>query len=328
MNRGRKIVLWAGVAVAGAAVILMLTVLRKEKPVTLTGVVIRQDSDPRKQVPITGVEITALDGVALRNGISDSSGLFHLSLRPGVKRDQPLLLMFRHPDYKPLDLSQPFEKNMLYVFRMSPIASTARAVPSGPRRFIAQVSIRYTVKTSTAEDIGSAMKTFEVANTGNVECKGQKPCSPDGRWKAAAGAMSLDAGEGNEFRNPRVSCIAGPCPFTKIDSDGLADGGRVFNVAVRDWSDPATFLIEAEVVHPMTGDTVRESFPAILGRTLNFTLPPEAEGVSIEAEVDGTRVVFPLGPDSCLSWAECNVKFAKDGTSTYRCELKPDSEFR
>ena len=97
------------------------------------------------------------------------------------------------------------------------------------------------------------MKTFEVANTGNVECRGRKPCSPDGRWKAAAGAMSLDAGPGNEFRNPRVSCIAGPCPFTKIDSDGLANGGRVFNVAVRDWSDPATFLIEAEVVHPMTG---------------------------------------------------------------------------
>ena len=78
----------------------------------------------------------------------------------------------------------------------------------------------------------------------------------------------------------------------------------------------------------MTADIVRESFPAILGRTLNFTLPPEAEGVSIEAEVNGTRVVFPLGPDPCLSWAECNVKFEKDRTSTYRCELKPGFEFR
>jgi hypothetical protein len=102
----------------------------------------------------------------------------------------------------------------------------------------------------------------------------------------------------------------------------------VFHVAVRDWSDPATFLIEAEVVHPMTADIVRESFPAILGRTLNFTLPPEAEGVSIEAEVNGTHIVFPLGPDPCLSWAECNVNFEKDRTSTYRCELKPGFEFR
>ena len=172
------------------------------------------------------------------------------------------------------------------------------------------------------------MKTFEVANTGTSSAKVRNPARrmedgkrlPEPCRSTQARAMSSGI--------QRVSCIAGPCPFTKIDSDGLADGGRVFNVAVRDWSDPATFLIEAEVVHPMTGDTVRESFPAILGRTLNFTLPPEAEGVSIEAEVDGTRVVFPLGPDSCLSWAECNVKFAKDGTSTYRCELKPDSEFR
>lgn len=328
MNRKRKIVLWAGAAVASGVLILLLTLSRREKPLTLTGVVIRQDTDPRRQVPITGVEITALNGVALRNGISDSSGLFHLSLRPGLKRGQPILLMFQHPDYKPLNLSQSFEKRMLYVVRMSPIASTARAVPSGPTRFIAQVSIRYSVKTSTAEEIGSAMKTFEVVNTGNVECRGQKPCSPDGRWKAAAGAMSLDAGEGNEFRNPRVSCIAGPCPFTKIDSDGLANGGRVFNVSVRDWSDPATFLIEAEVVHPMTADVVRQSSPAILGRTLNFTLPAEAEGVSIEAEVDGTHVVFPLDPEPCLSWGECNVKIEKDRTSTYRCELKPGFEFR
>ena len=122
MNRKRKIVLWAGVAVASGVLILLLTLSRKEKPVTLTGVVIRQDSDPRKQVPITGVEITAANGVALRDGISDSSGLFHLSLLPGLKKDQPILLMFRHPDYKPLNLSQPFEKKMLYVVRMSPIA--------------------------------------------------------------------------------------------------------------------------------------------------------------------------------------------------------------
>jgi hypothetical protein len=139
--------------------------------------------------------------------------------------------------------------------------------------------------------------------------------------------MTLDAGEGNEFRNPRVSCIAGPCPFTKIDSDGLAENRRVFNVSVRDWSDPTTFLVEAEVVHPMTGDIVRQSYPAILGRNLNFTLPDEAEGVSIEAEINGSRVVFPIGPDLCLSWAKCSVKADKDHASTYRCELKPGFEF-
>jgi hypothetical protein len=328
MSREHRIVIWAGMAAVGAVLVLFLILSRREQPVTLTGVVIRQDTDPRKQVPVTDVEITAANGLALHGSKSDSSGLFHLSLHPGLRRDQPILLKFRHPEYIPLDLSQPVGKNMLYVFRMSPIPRAAIAAPRGPKAVIAQVSIRYSVKTSTAVDIGSAMKTFEVANTGNVECRGQKPCSPDGRWKATAGAMSLDAGEGNAFRNPRVSCIAGPCPFTKIDSNGLAEGGRVFNVSVRDWSDPATFLVEAEVVHPMTGEIIRQSYPAILGRDMNFTLPAEAEGASIEAEVDGSLIVFPLGPELCLSWAECNVKIEKDHTSTYRCELKPGVEFR
>ena len=128
-------------------------------------------------------------------------------------------------------------------------------------------------------DIGSAVKTFEVVNTGNVDVQRSKPLLA--RWKMESDccrAMSLDAGEGNEFRNPRVSCIAGPCPFTKIDSDGLAENGRVFKVSVRDWSDPATFLVEAEVVHPMTGEIVRQSYPAILGRNLNFTLPVRSGG--------------------------------------------------
>jgi hypothetical protein len=328
MIRKHKIVLWVGMAVVGAILIALLTLSRREQPVTLTGVVIRQDSDPRKQVPINDVEITAANGLAPHGSKSDSMGLFHLRLHLGLKRDQPILLMFRHPDYKPLNLAQPVGRNMLYVVRMLPIPSAARDVPSGPTAFIAQVSIRYSVKTSTVVDIGSAVKTFEVANTANVDCRGHDPCSPDGKWRAASAITSLDAGEGNEFRNPRVSCIAGPCPFTKIDSDGLAERDRVFRVSVRDWSDPATFLVEAEVVHPMTGEIIRQSFPAILGRDLNFTVSAGAEGVSIEAEVDGGRIVFPLGPDLCLSWAECNLKVEKDQTSTYRCELKPGFEFR
>jgi hypothetical protein len=319
--------LWAGIAVVGAILIALLTLSRKEQPVTLTGVVIRQDSDPRKQVPITDVEITAANGLAPRGSKSDSVGLFHLRLRPGLKREQPILLMFRHPDYKPLNLTQTVG-NMLYVVRMLPIPSTAREVPNGPTTSIAQVSIRYSAKTSTTVDIGSAVKTFEVTNTGNVDCRGQKPCSPDGKWRATSAAVSLDAGEGNEFRNPRVSCIAGPCPFTKIESNGLAERDRVFRVSVRDWSDPVTFLVEAEVVHPMTGEIIRQSYPAIFGRDLNFTVPVGAEGVSIEAEVNGSRIVFPLGPDLCLSWAECNLKVEKDRANTYRCELKPGFEFR
>lgn len=326
VNRRHKIALWAGIAVIAAALIFLLTLLRKQRPITLTGAVINQDADPRKQAPIVNVEITAANGLALHDGKSDASGLFHLSLHPGLKRGQPITLMFRHPDYKPLDLTQPLA-SMLYVVRMSPLPRAASVNPAGSTTFISQVSIRYSVKTSATVDIGSAVKTFEVINTGNIVCGGQNPCSPDGKWKASSADLSLDAGEGNAFRDPRVSCIAGPCPFTKIDSDDLAENDRVFKVSVRDWSDVATFLVEAEVVHPTTGEIIRQSYPAILGRNLNFTLPVEVEGVSIDAEVNGTRIIFPLGPELCLSWAECTVKAEDDHTRTFRCELKPGYEF-
>jgi hypothetical protein len=172
------------------------------------------------------------------------------------------------------------------------------------------------------------VKAFQVVNEGNVPCNKQPPCSPDGKWKATTGSLSLDAGEGNEFRNMRLSCIAGPCPFTKVEQESLAQDGRRFNVSVRNWSDTTTFLLEAEVVHPMTSDLVRETYPVIFGRALNFSLPPAAEGPSIEADLDGEAIVFPLGPDLIVRWANCHVGVDRGQSKTYRCELKPGYQVR
>ena len=74
---------------------------------------------------------------------------------------------------------------------------------------------------------------------------------------------------------------------------------------------------------------VRLSYPVLFGRALNFTLPPTQEGVSIEADVDGTSMVFPLGPELYLSWADCNARTGADSekTTVYRCELKPGYRF-
>jgi len=97
----------------------------------------------------------------------------------------------------------------------------------------------------------------------------------------------------------------------------------ISRVAAIAWSDTATFLVEAEVVHPMQSDVVRNSYPVIFGDALNFTLPPAAEGVSIQAELNGETIVFPLGPALILSWADCNARINPDQTRVYRCELKP-----
>jgi hypothetical protein len=198
---------------------------------------------------------------------------------------------------------------------------------SGPEVTVGNIRIRYAVKATNTINIGSTARTLEVVNTGDVPCEDRAPCSPDGKWKAKIGSMRLDAGEGQEFQNVRVACIAGPCPFTKIESDGFSRGGRRIDVAVRAWSDTVTFLVEAEVVHTMLSDTIRQAYPSIFGRDMTFTLPVTGQGPSIEAEVNGQQIVFPLGPDLNLSWASCSIQTGSNGTKLYSCELKNGYRF-
>jgi len=189
--------------------------------------------------------------------------------------------------------------------------------------------VRYTVNSQNDQNIGSDAKTFQVVNLGNIPCHHENPCSPDGYWKAAKGSIELDAGADNEFRDARASCIAGPCPFTQIDASGFANGGRKIVASALDWSDTTTFLLEAEVFHTAVVSNVRESYPVVFGRSLSFTLPGSAEGVSLEAEIDGAEMVFPLGPDLYLSWANCAFRTGpnRGKSAVYQCELKPNYRF-
>ncbi len=178
------------------------------------------------------------------------------------------------------------------------------------------------------ENVGSAVKTFEVVNQGNLPCnRHQTACSPDGRWKASSSSIEIDAGAGNEFRDARATCIAGPCPFTRIDANGFAQGGRVIKVTALDWSDTATFLVQAEVFHTSLISEVRISYPVVFGDGFSFTVPPDAEGTSLMAQLGGNEVVFPLGPDLDLSWATCAVRKGMNAmNSIYQCELKQGYE--
>jgi len=308
------------------------------RSLTIQGATIRRDTDPRKELPISGVEIVASDGVNTTAGRSDDTGLFRIPL-PGVAwPGRTISLTFRHPDYKPLNLKIQAGLNLagkrLYVAAMEPGIEAglqeSGAAPNSPSSVVANIRVRYTVNSRIEENIGSAVKTFQAVNRGNVPCGSSPPCSPDGTWKASAGTVTIDAGAGNEFRNARASCIAGPCPFTRIDASGLTSGNRVVTASALDWSDTATFLLEAEVFRDTMASNVRESYPVAFGRALNFTLPPVEEGVSLEADIDNTPMVFPLGPDLYLSWATCTTRKNAQGgeTSTaYRCELKPGFRF-
>lgn len=335
VNR-RKVLLWivAGAAVAAAATLLVLR-HRNWNPgaLTIQGAVIRSDSDTRKQLPIADAIVTASDGVNSASTESDAAGYFKLRIPGVVWPGRIVNLTFRHDGYEPLneDLRAGLRtaRKELTITAMKPTAQQAGAASDGPQSVVSNIRIRYTVNSQAEQNIGSAVRTFQVVNLGNVPCNRQAPCSPDGTWKASRDSLALDAGNGNEFRNVRASCIAGPCPFTRIDSSGYADGGRNITVSALDWSNTATFLVEAEVFRTAFSSNVRESYPVIFGRALNFTVPLTQEGVSIEAEIDGTPMVFPLGPELYLSWANCSSRSSnkEQKPTVYLCELKPDYRF-
>jgi hypothetical protein len=337
---GKKIA-WVAIAVVAAIVSVLVLHLHRLKSISMRqvlieGAVVQSDPDVDNQRPIANVTVTASDGVASATTHSEASGYFKVILQKSVLSRRPVTVTFQHPSYEPFELSVHTGKHgladQLYIVRMVsvPLKRAKANTPQTPATVVSNIRVRYTLNTRTETSVGSAVKTFQVINQGNVPCNHQWPCSPDGRWKAASASVSLDAGADNSFGNVRASCIAGPCPFTRINSSGFIHGGRSITVQAIDWSDTATFLMEAEVYHTAISSNVRELYPVIFGRTLNFTLPPTAEGVSLEGEINGSPMVFPLGPDLNLSWATCTDQTStdQDKTIVYRCELKPGFRFQ
>ena len=335
MKRKRVVALSTLGVVAAAAAIALTMLLHRwgANGVRIQGAVIRRDDDSQRELPIPDVTVTASDGATSATTKSSDSGYFRLPLQRGVWAGKTVILSFSHPDYEPLTINvqSGFRQaaKQLYVAAMVPRPEPKKAGPGRPPIAVTNIRVRYTINTPTEVNIGSAVKTFQVVNRGNVPCNRQSPCSPHGDWKASIGSVSLDAGVDNEFGSVRASCIAGPCPFTQIDSSGFARGGRRITVSALNWSDTATFLVEAEVLHFGINSTVRRSYPSVFGQALNFIVPPTQEGVSLEAEVDGAPMVFPLGPDLYLSWATCTARTdsGEEKTTVYRCELKPGYRF-
>jgi hypothetical protein len=325
MRRAKKaaIVVGAGLGVSG---IVLLARYLTESPRVIQGAVLTADLDPAKQLPLADAHVTLHEGGSSQSVKADDSGFFHFTLGRQINPGQLLMLHITHSEYQPLDLPVPTE-DRLYLARLASIRRSEPAAAAGPETKIDNIVAHYSVNTTTTVNVGSAVKQFEVVNKGNVPCQGQRPCSPDGKWKAATGMAVLDAGKGNEFHNARASCIAGPCPFTRIDDNNFSRDSQILQVSAINWSDTATFLVEAEVFHPTISAALRQSYPVIFDRALTFTLPASAEGVSIEAQLNGQMITFPLGPALYLSWASCQMVVNKDSSRVYRCELKPGYRF-
>jgi hypothetical protein len=336
-TKAKRVIVWTLViAVIAGAGIEGTVQLRRAFPGTMKiqGAVIRKDSDSRKELPISDAVITVSDGENTANAQSDERGYFRLSFPKRYWKGQKLLMSIRHSNFEPLEMK--LEAGLrattqeLYVAQLVPLPERPTELRADHKpSVVSNLRVRYTTNSEEQVNIGSAVRTFQVVNKANVPCGNSPPCSPDAVWRAATGSVSLDAGPGNEFENVRASCIAGPCPFTRIDFSGFMRGGRNITATALNWSDTATFLVEAEVFHTSISSNVRESYPVVFGPTLTFTLPPTHEGASIEADIDGAPMVFPLGPNLYLSWANCSGRTEPeaDKTTVYRCELKPGYKF-
>jgi hypothetical protein len=330
----KRTFLWIMTVIAAAVAVTAVVVrLHTWKPrlTTLQGAVIRSDKDTYKQAPVSGAIITASHGAISVTTRSDPAGYFKITFPQVIWPGEILTIAVSHSEYHTLNFDWHINirhaARRLIVAELKPVAMPVVVPVSGkPLSVVSDIRIRYTVNTPSEESIGSAARTFQVVNEGNVPCNNQGPCSPDGLWKAASNSLTLDAGLGNEYRDVRASCIAGPCPFTRIQTHAQ---GRTIVATAADWSDTATFLLEAEVFHTTIDASVRQSYPVIFDRSLSFTLPPSQEGVAIEAEVNGTAIVFPVGPDVYLDWATCTARTnpGDQKSLVYQCVLKPGYRF-
>jgi hypothetical protein len=322
--RSRIALIWTlltGIVVA----ILLIAVPKIGKVRYITGAVLIADTDPRKQLAIPNAEISGEVGGVTARTWSDARGFFRLTWPKGLWWGQELRLTFKHANYQPGAVTDTLT-HQIYLARLTPV--NGNPTPAGSTVTLSNLRVRYSVKSITTTDIGSMVKTFDVANTANLSCRGHEVCSPDGRFVATIGSFQLDAGTGQEFRNARVACVAGPCPFTRVETDLFSRGGRVISGEVRVWSDTVTFLVEADVVRTALTDIIRESYPAIFEQSMTFTLPPDGQGPSIQAELEGTTIVYPLGPALILSWATCDLQTTGNRSRLYSCILKPGYRFR
>src|SRR6202161_4239656 len=133
MVEGRSKKRLAGPAVLAIVLVAIVIagIIRYRKPISLRGAIVRQDGDTRRQSPIEGAEISAVDDLVVPPTKSDFSGFFKLTLPRWVLRGHRITLHISHPDYEPQDL-QDTVSDKLFIIRMVPIPSEVSAPPNRP----------------------------------------------------------------------------------------------------------------------------------------------------------------------------------------------------
>src|SRR6202142_4202334 len=82
MTGKRRLVLWTATIVAAGVIAGAILLTRpRTRPIMLRGAVVKQDSDPTKELPLADVDVQALSNSAvIGEGKSDASGAFTVML--------------------------------------------------------------------------------------------------------------------------------------------------------------------------------------------------------------------------------------------------------
>src|ERR1700674_3629194 len=132
LGRQKAIRLAAIIAVLVGTLAAMLAVAGsryiRNRRLYLTGAVIKQSDDPLKESPITDLEISVADGLAVGSAKSNFAGFFSIRLVRGIGRKQSVTLRFGHPDYHPLDRTQ-LAGDGLCIVHLVPIHNEAEVKP-------------------------------------------------------------------------------------------------------------------------------------------------------------------------------------------------------
>lgn len=251
MTTGQKVSIYVAVITAVSGIVVAV-VQRLPSPdpqpapqpaaqtIVMHGMVMVDDANPARRIAIPGVRVESSNGLASQFATTGSDGMFTLQLVPGAKDGVEIDLSLTHTDYQERDSALVVGDNVPYTFYLWPAAYPA-AYRMDPRpRTFGFLAVAATPRVLS--------KTFQITNHGSVRCNGRQPCSPDGKWKANIGSASLEAGPGRVFTSGHADCIAGPCPWTSIESNGFSGTGRnSISVAVRNWSDTVTYKLWGEV---------------------------------------------------------------------------------
>jgi hypothetical protein len=204
--------------------------------ILIQGAIMRSDAKPSNRSVIKDVEVDYQEDGIEKHAMTNQSGGFNILLGSKLKAGDLLTLRFHKHCYQ--DFSDTISVAAVpYPRYLWPELDQNCIDPA-----ITALSLEF-------RNVGIMQATLQITTRGSVPCQ-KSPCSPDNKWQAAQGSVSLDAGGDNSFSGGTFGCVAGPCPFSEIVADNFSKGGTRISGEAKTWSDDVTYVLKGTLSGP------------------------------------------------------------------------------